>query len=261
MTRAERRSILAALGAALLFGAGTPAAKPLLGVTDPWLMAGLLYSGSGIGLLAFRLATGRQRPSLQGSDLGWLAGAIACGGVLAPILLMQGLARMPASGASLLLNIEGVLTALIAWFVFRENFDRRIALGMGVIVLGAVAVMWPGEASFGNSWASALVVAACLLWAVDNNLTRKVSLADASYIAMAKGLAAGITNVALAMLVSAAALPPAPVVLSALLVGFGAYGASLTLFVLALRGLGTARTGAYFSTAPFAGALLAITFL
>src|SRR5436190_14217257 len=107
MTRAERRSILAALGAALLFGAGTPAAKPLLGVTDPWLMAGLLYSGSGIGLLAFRLSTGRQRPRLQGSGLGWLAGAIACGGVPAPILRMQGLSRMPSSCASLAAKLQG----------------------------------------------------------------------------------------------------------------------------------------------------------
>src|SRR5689334_234987 len=134
----DRRAIAAALGAAVLFGAGTPAAKLVLGAADPWLVAGLLYLGSGAGLFVYRAVTRAGRATLQPHEWRWLAAAIFSGGIVGPVLLMYGLARMPAAGASLLLNAEGVLTALIAWFVFKENFDRRIALGMALIVAGAV---------------------------------------------------------------------------------------------------------------------------
>jgi drug/metabolite transporter (DMT)-like permease len=180
--------------------------------------------------------------------------------MLGPVLLMVGLSGMPASGASLLLNAEGVLTALIAWFVFRENFDRRIALGMLAIVAGGVVLSWPAQAAWGALWPALAVVGACLAWGVDNNLTRKVSLSDASFIAMVKGLAAGSTNLVLALLLGAA-WPDVPVVLAAAVLGFASYGASLALFVLGLRHLGTARTGAYFSVAPFVGAALAVLVL
>jgi drug/metabolite transporter (DMT)-like permease len=155
-----------------------------------------------------------------------------------------------------------VLTALIAWFVFRENFDRRIALGMASIVAGAVVLAWPGGgADAGGPILPALAIAgACLAWAIDNNLTRKVSLADATFIAMVKGLAAGATNIGIAFALGAAMPAPGPALAGAA-VGFVSYGVSLTLFVLALRHLGTARTGAYFSTAPFVGALIAVVAL
>lgn len=252
--------VLATLLAATLFGAGTPLAKLLLAQTSPWLLAALLYLGSGVGLFVLRLL--RRAPSVQlpPGEWKWLAGAVLAGGVAGPVLLMVGLSGMPASGASLLLNAEGVLTALIAWFVFRENFDRRIALGMLAIVAGGVVLSWPGEARFGELWPALAVVGACLAWGVDNNLTRKVSLSDASYIAMVKGLAAGATNLVLALMLGAA-WPDAPVVLAAAVLGFASYGASLALFVLGLRHLGTARTGAYFSIAPFVGAALAIVVL
>ena len=187
----------------------------------------------------------------------WLAAAIGCGGVAAPVLLMLGLTRMPASGASLLLNAEGVFTALLAWFAFGENVDRRVAWGMVLIVAGALILGWPGEARFAGVWPALAVLGACLCWALDNNLTRKVALADASWIASVKGLAAAPVNLALAFALGAT-LPPWPHVAGAMAVGLLAYGVSLTLFVVGLRHLGTARTGAYFSVAPFLGALLAI---
>ena len=140
----------------------------------------------------------------------WLFGAVLAGGGVGPVLLMFGLAGMPASGASLLLNAEGVFTALLAWFVFKENFDRRIALGMLAIVAGALVLSWPGDAQFGNLWPALAVLGACLSWGIDNNLTRKVSLADAGWIAMVKGLAAGAVNLALAFSLGAA-LPALPV--------------------------------------------------
>lgn len=257
-TGLRQPGVAAALGAALLFGAGTPLAKLLLAQASPWLLAGLLYLGSGLGLGAVRRLRRAPAVQLSRAEWPWLAGAVLAGGVVGPVLLMLGLTRMPASGASLLLNAEGVFTALLAWLAFRENVDRRIALGMTAIALGAVVLSWPGQARFAGAWPALAVLGACLAWAIDNNLTRKVSLADASWIASVKGLAAGSINLALAFGLGAATLPRAPIVAASLLVGFLAYGVSLTWFVLGLRHLGTARTGAYFSIAPFFGAVLAV---
>ena len=248
----------AALGAALLFGAGTPLAKLLLSSVSPWLLAGLLYLGSGIGLTLYRRFNNAPAVRLSRHEAPWFAGAIAAGGIVGPVLLMLGLTGMPASGASLLLNAEGVFTALLAWFAFKENFDLRIALGMAAVVAGAVVLSWwPGEARFAGLWPSLAVLGACFAWGIDNNLTRKVSLADATWIAAWKGLVAGSVNLGLA-LARGATLPPFSKVAGAMVVGFLAYGVSLALFVVGLRHLGTARTGAYFSVAPFFGAVLAL---
>jgi drug/metabolite transporter (DMT)-like permease len=252
--------ITAALGAALLFGAGTPLAKVLLATTDPWLLAAFLYLGSGLGLWLTRRLRGAEPVRPMRSEWGWLAAATLAGGVVGPVLLMTGLTAMPAASASLLLNAEGVLTALLAWCVFKENVDRRIALGMGCIVAGALVLSWPGSVPLATGWPALAVLGACLAWAIDNNLTRKVALTDASFIAMVKGLAAGTTNLALAVGLGTA-WPSLPTAAAAAVLGFFSYGASLVLFVLALRHLGTARTGAYFSVAPFFGALLAVALL
>lgn len=256
----SRPGILAALAAAVLFGAGTPFAKWLLTSMSPWLLAGLLYLGSGIGLTLYRWLRRTPAVQLQPKEWLWLAGAILAGGVLGPVLLMFGLTRMPASGASLLLNAEGVFTAILAWFAFRENFDRRITLGMGAIIAGAVVLSWPSRPVFSTLWPALMVLGACLAWGIDNNLTRKVSLADAAWLASIKGLCAGLVNSAIALALGAA-WPTLPIFAGALLVGYLAYGVSLALFVVGLRHLGTARTGAYFSVAPFFGALLAILWL
>jgi drug/metabolite transporter (DMT)-like permease len=170
---------------------------------------------------------------------------------------MYGLARTAASTASLLINLEGVLTALLAWLVFRENFDRRIAAGMAAIVAGGVVLSWDPSGRPEASRALLLIVAACLCWAIDNNLTRKVSASDAMVIACLKGLVAGVVNIGLALL-SGQTLPALATTLSAMLVGLVGYGISLVLFIVALRHLGTARAGAYFSVAPFFGTALAI---
>jgi drug/metabolite transporter (DMT)-like permease len=252
--------VAAALGAAVLFGAGTPFAKLLLDTVNPWLMAGLLYLGSGLGLSALRFF--KRTPSVRPAraDWPWLAGAIFAGGVVGPVLLMFGLSGMPASGASLLLNAEGVFTALLAWFAFRENVDRRIALGMAAIVAGAVVLSWPGEARFGDALPALAVLGACLAWALDNNLTRRVSLADATWIAALKGWVAGTVNLAIAA-ATVEVWPAWWAMLAAGTVGWLAYGVSLALFVVGLRHLGAARTGAYFSVAPFVGAVVALPLL
>lgn len=257
-----RRGVGLAIAAAILFGASAPFAKLLLTGAAPQLLAGLLYLGSGLGLgivwlRARRAPEAARETPLTRLDISWLAGAIAFGGVLAPLLLMIGLTRTPASGASLLLNLEGVFTALFAWFVFRENFDRRIALGMLAIIAGGGALSWEGRLAWGGMGGPLAVAGACLCWAIDNNLTQKVSAGDPVQVAMLKGLVAGSVNTAVAFLLGAS-WPAAPRVLSALSLGFLSYGVSLVLFVLALRHLGTARTAAYLSTAPFVGAVLSL---
>jgi drug/metabolite transporter (DMT)-like permease len=173
---------------------------------------------------------------------------------------MVGLVRTEATTASLLLTLEGVATALIAWFVFRENFDRRIAFGMALIVAGAAVLAWHGEASVAGLFGPLAIVGACVAWGLDNNLTRKVSLADPLQIAMLKGLVAGPVTLTLAF-AGGATLPPLGTLALAAVVGFFGYGVSLVLFVVALRHLGSARAGAYFSTAPFLGAAAAIPIL
>jgi drug/metabolite transporter (DMT)-like permease len=253
-------AVAAALAAALLFGASTPIAKQLLRDISPMLLAGLLYLGSGVGLSIARLLRDRgwRTPPLAPAEWLWLSLAIACGGVLGPLLLMLGLARTAAAPASLLLNMEAVLTALLAWIVFREHNDRRVVLGMGLIVAGAAALTGQGAAQApGLGWGALLIALACLCWALDNNLTRKVSASDAAFLAALKGLVAGIVNTGLALLLGER-LPPAAALATAMTVGLLGYGVSLVLFVVALRGLGAARTGAYFSTAPFLGAAIAV---
>jgi drug/metabolite transporter (DMT)-like permease len=229
------------------------------------MLAGILYIGSGLGLGVVKIATaaGGLRgvgPRVRGQGWLWLGAAIVLGGIVAPVLLMIGLARGSASTAALLLNLEGVFTALLAWFVFREHFDRRIAAGMASIVAGGVALAAGGGPVAGGRLGPAAIAAACLAWAIDNNLTRKVSTADPVSIAMLKGSVAGATNIVIARWLGSPWPSPRALV-AACLVGFLGYGMSLVLFVVALRGVGVARTAAYFSLAPFFGGAIAVLIL
>lgn len=253
----------ALLGAAL-FGASTPVAKLLVGEIGPVMLAGLLYAGSGLGLgswLVLRawIRPAAVRPRLAAADYKWLAGAVVSGGVIAPVLLMLALSAAAASTVSLLLNLEGVFSALLAWFVFRENFDRRVLLGMFLIVCGGLLLSWP-SGGISTSLPALGVAGACLCWALDNNLTRKISAGDSVQIAGIKGLAAGTVNLC-ASAAFGSPRPPLESALAAAGVGFLGYGVSLALFVVALRLLGTARTGAYFATAPFIGAAVSFALL
>jgi len=259
------RAIAWALASAALFGASTPLAKLLLGEIAPVLLAAILYLGSGLGLaawLALRplFASPRSSAPIGRTDWPWLVGAIAAGGVVGPLLLMYGLALTAGSTASLLLNLEAVLTAVLAWVVFRENVDRRVFLGMLSIVAGGVLLSWEQMPRAGNIAGPLLVAAACLAWAIDNNLTRRVSGGDAIKIACLKGLAAGTVNLLIALAVDASFPGVVPLSFAAA-VGLVGYGVSLVLFIISLRHLGTARTAAYFSVAPFFGAALALLLL
>lgn len=260
-----QRYAFLALAAAALFGASTPLAKLLLGDVPPLALAGLLYLGSGLGLLAMRIlqrsfagvAPGSKEAPLSGQDYCWLAGAVITGGVVAPILLVWGLSGTGASEASLLLNLEGVITTLVAAALFREAVGGRVWAAAALMLAGATVLSWNPHAEIKLSLHAFAIVGACFFWALDNNFTRKVSASDPVVLAMIKGLVAGSFNLTLA---SALRLPvPATAPLAgALAVGFLGYGVSLVLFILALRHLGSARTAAHFSTAPFIGAAIAI---
>lgn len=263
----NKTAILYAMASAALFGASTPAAKTMLGGVHPILLAGLLYCGAGIGIANVRrfapwIASSPDAPqgALTRSDAPWLAAAIVSGGVLGPLLLMWGLDSTSAATAALLLALEGVATALIAWFVFRESFDRRILLGMLCLVAGAVILSWSRTPTLDNVIGPIAILGACVAWGLDNNLTRKVSLSDPLQIVELKGLVAGPFNVALALL-AGAMIPASPILLLTAIIGFFGYGVSLVLYVLALRELGAARTSAYFSTAPLLGGVISVVAL
>jgi drug/metabolite transporter (DMT)-like permease len=258
----DLRGPFAALGAAVLFGASTPVAKLLLGETSPLLLAGLLYTGAGLGLLclrALRPVSAAPEVRLRRADLPTLAAVIATGGILGPVLLMLGLSISSGADTSLLLNLEGVFTLAVAWVVYGENVSVRIGLGAAAILVGATLLSFKADAGSVNLGGLA-VAGACLCWALDNNLTRNLSASDPIELAMIKGLVAGPVNLVLAFATGASA-PTLALVGAAGAVGFLGYGVSLALFVVALRHVGTARTGAYFSVGPFLGAALAVPLL
>jgi drug/metabolite transporter (DMT)-like permease len=241
-----------------------PLSKLLLGRFEPQLLAGVLYIGAGVGLGLVeitRKAIGMPAAEapLRWTDTPWLAAIVVFGGVLGPLLLMLGMNATEGANGALLLNLEGLATMAIAWLVFHENVDRRLLLGALAILLGAVALSWQGRGVSLDPGAL-LVAGACLCWGIDNNLTRKLSSADPTTIAMIKGFVAGAVNLAGA-LAFGAPLPGAGALAAGAVLGFLGVGASLVLFILALRHLGTARTGAYFSLAPFIGALTALAAL
>lgn len=259
-----QRYALLALAAAALFGTGVPFAKLLLGEISRLILAGLLYLGSGLGLCLLRFARGAsdhpREARLAARDWGWLAGAIVAGGVVAPVLLLWGLSGSGAANASLMLNFEGVMTTLIAAVLFREAIGTRVWIAALVMLSGGIILAYDPRAFAAISPQSLAILGACLGWAIDNNLTRKVSGADPLVTAMAKGLAAGSVNLGLGFALGGK-LPELGILSSALTLGFFAYGVSLVLFIYALRHLGAARAGAHFSTAPFIGAVLAVPLL
>ncbi len=266
MQRTTVCAVLQALAGAALFGVSTPLAKLLLGQVAPIPMAALLYLGAGLGaglgtalFKGVRRLTGRSEAEapLSRRDLSWLVGAILAGGVAAPIVLMFSLKRTPAATASLLLNFEGAATALLAALIFREAISTRVWWAMGAVTSGSILLSWDANGGWGVSLGALGILAACALWGVDNNLTRNISAKDPLAIVMYKGLGAGAVSLVLTRLADQP-LPGLGTGLTVLALGVACYGASIVLYVLALRGLGAARTSALFGTAPFTGATLSL---
>ncbi|MBI5825235.1 MAG: DMT family transporter [Chloroflexi bacterium] len=255
--------VLQALTAAIFFGASAPFAKLLLGDISPVYLAAFLYLGSGTGISLLKLGQRITRPAQQmeagikKADIKWLAGAIISGGVMAPIVLMVSLQNTPASTASLLLNFEGVGTTLIALLFFKEAISRRAWMAILVITLASIFLSTNFSEGFGLSIGALGIILACVLWGLDNNLTRNISGKDPLVIVAWKGLAAGTFSFILATLLGNS-LPSFTSIALTMGLGFISYGMSTMLFILSMRGLGAARTSALFGTAPLAGVLLSI---
>jgi len=260
--RANLPFILQALLAALFFGASAPLSKLLLGEVPPVLMAAFLYLGSGTGIslvkLSQRMTSGQKEAGIRRPDVGWLAGAIIAGGIIAPIILMIGLQYTAAATASLLLNFEGVATTLIALFFFRESISRRAFVAIFAITLASIFLsINPLSTNFRFSLGALGILLACTLWGLDNNFTRNISAKDPLTIVAWKGLVAGTFSLFLGLFLGQE-LPALRSILGILLLGFISYGLSTMLFIYSMRGLGASRTSALYGTAPLAGVILSI---
>lgn len=261
----NRLAISSAFFSAVLFGMSTPFGKLLLSRIGPLSLAGLLYLGSFGGIAAVlllrmvRKTDANGEASLGRRDALPLAGAILCGGVCAPILLFVGLSKTHASVASLLLNTEGILTILSAVLIFRESAGSRVWTSATLMLLASFIMVY-SPADTASLSGPLLILGACLMWGIDNNITRKLSHKSPYEIALLKGLAAGAVTLAIARS-AGEALPSFPFLLLALLLGALSYGASLILFIYALRHVGTSRTATLFQTAPFVGAVVSLALL
>ena len=256
--------VLLAVLAAALYALNSPLSKLLLSEADPMMMAGLLYSGAGIGMLIIRIcgrntALLKKEKPLTKKDLPYTAGMVILD-TAAPILMMYGLKMTDSASASLLNNFEIVATALIALLVFRERISKRLWAAIVLITAASIMLSSEGIESLDFSIGSVLVLLACTCWGLENNCTRMISSCDPQEIVIVKGFGSGIASLCIALaegepLPRIASIPPA------LLLGFASYGMSVFLYVRAQRDLGAARTSAYYAVAPFIGAALSALLL
>jgi drug/metabolite transporter (DMT)-like permease len=261
--RESRRGLLFGLVAAIAFGLSAPLSKRLLDDASPQLLAGLLYFGALLALLAVRrvrASTGRREARLERAYAPRVAGVVVAGGIVAPVLLLAGLQRTTGSAGSLLLNLEGPCTAIVAIVWFREHLSRHALAGAALIFTGALALSWSVPGTSRDLTGAMLIAAACVLWAVDNNLTQSLTVRDPVSVVTVKAAAASIVNITLAAAIGTAR-PSTTTIVAALAVGAVAYGVSIVLDAYALRLLGAAREAAIFATAPFVGAALAVPLL
>jgi drug/metabolite transporter (DMT)-like permease len=261
-SNAALKGTIFAIATALLFGTNTPLAKLFLNDVQPWMLAGLMYLGGGIGLAPFLLFRKKQlsTSSLQLKDWKSLLGSMLTGGLAAPVLLMTGLEHSPAAVVSLLLNFESVFTALVAWTIFREPWQWRVLIGIAIISTGGILVSYTGSSSLNLSWAALAVLGTCLAWAIDSNLTNQFSARDPFQVAMFKSGGAGLVNVAIAAALGQS-LPHWGLMLKIFGAGFISNGLTYCCFVMALRNIGAARTGSFFALSPMVGVTIAILFL
>ena len=252
-----------ALLAALLFGASAPFSKLLLIDFKPIQLAGFLYLGSGLGLSLIKLFQvtlfkhENYEAKINKNEIKWLAGAVICGGILAPIILMMGLSRTPASTTSLLLNFEAVSTAIIAFIFFKEQIGKKLWLSIMLITIASIILSLDLTGKWGLSIGSIGILIACVLWGLDNNFTRNISMKDPYIIVIVKGMVSGTFSIILSMVLGYK-FPEINKIIYGLVLGSITYGLSLFLFVLALRNLGSSRTSAFFGLAPFLGAIISL---
>jgi len=262
-----KRPFLFIIISASLFGISTPFAKLLVKEIPPVALAGFFYLGAFLGLSLYSMGSKKgmtdsvkEVASLEKKDLPWLAGAILAGGIIAPISMLLGLSLVSGFSASLLLNMEGIATAIIAVFIFKENAGKRLWLALMSMTIAGLFLTWDPDQDKFNLAGPLLILAAMVCWGIDNNLTRNISDKDPIQIARIKGFVAGSISLCLALILGIKILLDFKIVF-ALLLGAFSYGISLVFFIKALEGLGSSRTGAFFSFAPFIGAIASLVIL
>lgn len=250
-----------AILAAALYAISTPVSKVLMEEIPPTMLAGLLSLGAGLGMGALHwLGGGRKEAPLTRQELPDTVAMVLLD-ILAPILLLVGLRQCSAAHVSLLNNFEIVATSLLAWLIFGERISRRLWLGIGLVTLASVLLsVEPGGGGWKVSPGSLLVLGACVCWGLENNCTRRLSAKNPVQIVMVKGLGSGAGAVLVSLAIGERFFQVVPLLL-ALLLGFVAYGLSIYFYVYAQRGLGAARTSAFYALAPFIGAALSPVFL
>lgn len=261
----DNKPILLVLVSAALFGVSTPLAKVLLDNIDPIVLAGYLYLGAFVGLAIFTMLRHLTRDEVKESplekkDIPWLSGAILAGGVLGPISLMFGLRYVSGFATSLLLNLEGVATALIAFMIFKENAGKKVWIALVFMTIAGILLSYnPQESSF-IIIGPLLIVFAMICWGIDNNLTRHISEKNPVHISAIKGIVAGSISLSIAFILGKNIILDL-FTLYALTVGAFSYGISLVLFIKALKGMGSFRTGMFYSFGPFIGAIVSLILL
>jgi drug/metabolite transporter (DMT)-like permease len=263
ITMQDKRPLFYAIAAAVLFGLTSPFSKLLLDDISPIALAGLLYLGGGLGLSLYLLVTykvikpEKKAASLEKRDWPWVLGATLAGGIAGPILMMLGLNLISGFATSLLLNLEGLCTTIIAIVIFRENAGRNLWLALLCMLAAGVLLSWDTSHSKFNILGPLLLVLATFCWGIDNNLTRQISEKNPAQIAAAKGLIAGTVSFSLALILKGK-ISFNISILYALLLGAFSYGISLVLFITALKGLGSSRTALFLSMGSFVGAVLSL---
>jgi drug/metabolite transporter (DMT)-like permease len=262
----DKQPLIYIFVSAALFGISPPLAKLLVKNIPPVALAGLLYLGAFAGLSLYLIIRRVISPdnirstSLKQGDFPWLCGAIISGGIIAPICLMFGLSQISGFTTSLLLNLEGIFTAVIAVIFFKEKAGNRLWLALMCMTAAGIFLTWDSSQGKFNFLGPALVTLSMICWGIDNNLTRNISTRNPIQITCIKGFVSGVVSISLTYTLGMAITWDLSIIY-ALLLGSFSYGISLVFFIKALEGLGSFRTGMFFSLAPFIGAITSLLLL
>ena len=261
MVLGRRGAVLCAFMAAVFYAISSPVSKVLLEDVSPYLMAALLYLGTGIGMTAVRSVTGagRREEPYGRKDLPYVVAMVVLD-IAAPILLMYGLLNSPASSVSLLNNFEIVATTLIALLVFGERVSSRTWVAIILITSSAIILSTAGAGELSFSTGSLAVILACVCWGIENNCTRRLSDSGPLRIVVIKGVFSGLGSLVIAVFMGMGS-PTAAEIAGALALGFVSYGMSLFFYISAQGSLGAAKVSAYYAMAPFIGAFLSLALL
>jgi len=262
----DKQPLVYIVTSAALFGISPPFAKLLVKNIPPVALAGFLYLGAFVGLSLYSISRrivsteSIRSANLKKEDFSWLFGSVLSGGIIAPICLMFGLSQISGFTTSLLLNLEGIFTAVIAVIFFKENAGKRLWLALICMTVAGVFLTWDSSQGRFNLLGPLLVTLSMICWGIDNNLTRNISTRNPLQITRIKGFVSGLVSIALAYALGADIKWDVSIVY-ALLLGSFSYGISIVLFIKALEGLGSFRIGMFFSLAPFIGALTSLVLL